>query len=630
MSDHPQRGFEALLDYLKRNRGFDFTGYKHASLARRIQKRMQSVKIEGYPEYIDYLEVHPEEFNALFNTILINVTSFFREPATWEYLAEHVFRELIGRKPAGMPIRVWGAGCASGEEAYTAAMILAEALGWEGYRERAKIYATDIDEEALNKGRQAIYPETEVEAIPKPLLDRYFDQINGNFSFNKELRRNVIFGRHDLIQDAPISRVDLIVCRNVLMYFNAETQSKILARFHFALNDGGILFLGRAETLLTHTTTFAPVDLKRRISYKVPRSGLNLRDRLILAAQSGADDVPNGLTQHFRVRESAVDTSPVAQIAVDGEGLLAMANERARTVFGLALADIGRPLQDLKVSYRPVELRSCLGEVTGNRRPMVLRDVEWPTPTGEPRWFELQLIPLLDPGGVLLGTSISYLEVTSAKRLQRELKHTNQELETAYEELQSTNEELETTNEELQSTVEELETTNEELQSTNEELETMNEELQSTNEELQTMNDELRQRGEQLNEVNSFLESILASLRGGVAVLDSDFQVVIWNQRSEDLWGLRADEVVGRNFLSLDIGLPVERLKGRLRELVSGERESAQQMLEATNRRGRTIQCYVTLTPLAGIDHRPRGVIVVMDDSPPPALVNGVTEPVGH
>jgi two-component system CheB/CheR fusion protein len=145
----------------------------------------------------------------------------------------------------------------------------------------------------------------------------------------------------------------------------------------------------------------------------------------------------------------------------------------------------------------------------------------------------------------------------------------------------------------------------------------MNEELQSTNEELQTMNDQLRQRGEQLNEVNSFLESILTSLRGGVAVLDSDFQVVIWNKRSEDLWGLRSDEVVGRNFLSLDIGLPVEQLKGRLRELVSGERDAAQQLLEATNRRGRAIQCQVTLTPLAGFDHQPRGVIVVMDDSPP-------------
>ena len=618
MSDQPQRGFDALLDYLKRNRGFDFTGYKPASLVRRIQKRMQSVKIEEYPEYVDYLEVHPEEFNALFNTILINVTSFFREPATWEYLAEHVFPELMERKPEGMPIRVWSAGCASGEEAYTAAMLLVEALGWDGFRERAKIYATDIDEEALNKGRQAVYAEAEVESIPKPLLERYFDQANGNFSFNKELRRSVIFGRHDLIQDAPIWRVDLIICRNVLMYFNTETQSKILARFHFALNDGGILFLGRAETLLTHTTTFAPVDLKRRISYKVPRSGLNLRDRLILAAQSRAEDAPNGLTQHFRVRESAVDASPVAQIAVDAEGLLAMANERARTVFGLALADIGRPLQDLKVFYRPVELRSCLEEVTGNRRPMVLRDVEWPTPTGEVRWFELQLVPLLDPLGAVLGTSISYLEMTSAQRLQRELKHTNEELETAYEELQSTDEELETTNEELQSTVEELEATNEELQSTNEELETMNEELQSTNEELQTMNDELRQRGEQLNEVNSFLESILTSLRGGVAVLDSEFQVVIWNHRSEDLWGLRSDEVVGRNFLSLDIGLPVERLKGRLREMVSGESDSAQQVLEATNRRGRTIQCYVTLTPLAGVDHQPRGVIVVMDDTPAP------------
>ena len=194
------------------------------------------------------------------------------------------------------------------------------------------------------------------------------------------------------------------------------------------------------------------------------------------------------------------------------------------------------------------------------------------------------------------------------------MEHANQELETAYEELQSTNEELETTNEELQSTVEELETTNEELQSTNEELETMNEELQSTNEELQTVNEELRQRGEELNTVNAFLESILTSLRGGVAVVDADLKILVWNDHAEDLWGLRPDEVVGRHLLGLDLGLPVERLKQPIRECLSGDRHFIEVELEATNRRGRVIRCRVTCSPLLGAHRTVRGAIVMMED----------------
>jgi two-component system CheB/CheR fusion protein len=205
--------------------------------------------------------------------------------------------------------------------------------------------------------------------------------------------------------------------------------------------------------------------------------------------------------------------------------------------------------------------------------------------------------------------------------LQRDLEHANQELETAYEELQSTNEELETTNEELQSTVEELETTNEELQSTNEELETMNEELQSTNEELQTINEELRQRSEELNTVNAFLESILTSLRGGVAVIDTDLKVLVWNDQANELWGLHAEEVVGHHFLGLDIGLPVERLKQPLRECMSGVRNYIEVELDCTNRRGRTIRCRVTCSPLLGAEHTVRGVIVMMEDLEVPALL---------
>ena len=588
MSSRPptSEGLGALIDYLKRSRGFDFTGYKPASLERRIHKRMQMIAMRDYADYIDYLEVHPEEFATLFNTILINVTAFFRDTVAWEFLTEHIIPDLLIRKAEPSPIRLWSAGCASGEEAYTLAMILAEAMGIAAYKERVKIYATDIDEEALTRARQASYDAREIAGVPPNLLEMYFEQAEGVHTFRKDLRRNVIFGRHDLIHDAPISRVDLLVCRNTLMYFNAETQSRILTRFHFALNDGGVLFLGRAETLLAHANTFAPVDLRRRISVKVPRASLNLRDRLLLIAQSGApDDGGNGVELQIRRREAALDAVPVAQLVVDVNGSLVLLNERARALFVLSNADLGRPIQDLKISYRPVEIRSCIDKACAERLPVLLRDVEWHSPGGETRWLDLQVLPLLDAAGALLGASIAFTDVSSAKRLQRELEHANQELETAYEELQSTNEELETTNEELQ----------------------------STNEELQTINEELRQRSDELNN-NALLENILKRLRRGVIVVDADLKVLVWNENADDLWGLRSDEVIGHHLLNVGMGLPVERLKQPLRECLAGQRQFTELQLEATTRRGKTIRCRVTCSPLLGPNHMIRGAIVMMED----------------
>jgi two-component system, chemotaxis family, CheB/CheR fusion protein len=605
---------ETLLEYLKRNRGFDFTGYKRASLARRIMKRMETVGVRTHADYLDFLEVHAEEFAALFNTILINVTGFFRDPTAWEYLVAEVLPGVLDAKAAGDHVRVWSAGCASGEEAYTLAMILAERMGEDEYRQRVKIYATDIDEEALAKARHGTYSEREVDGVPPPLLEKYFERNESNYTFRRDLRRQVIFGRHDLIQDAPISRVDLLVCRNALMYFNAEVQGRILTRFHFALNERGVLFLGRAETMLTHASTFTPIDLKRRISVKVPRADLGLRDRLLLSATNGSEEGGRGLAQHHRLRDVALDAGPVAQLVVDSDGIVALANERARSFFGLLPTDFGRPLQDLRISYKPVELRSLLEQVFTERRPLWVKDVEWRGEAGEPRWADLQIAPLQETGGPMLGANITFTDVTAAKRLQRELEHANQEIEAAYEELQSTNEELETTNEELQSTVEELETTNEELHSSNEELETMNEELQSTNEELHTLNDELRERSEELNRVNGFLESILTSLRGAVVVLDTDLRILVWNHRAQDMWGLRRDEVVGSNFLALDTGLPVEKLKHPIRAAITSDEPYVELDLAATTRRGRGIVCHVTCTRMVGSNGSPRGVILVIEE----------------
>ena len=598
--------FEALLAYLKQSRGFDFSAYKRSSLMRRVLVRMQTIGVTRFPAYLDTLQVDPEEFTRLFNTILINVTNFFRDPAPWEFLRDEMIPRLIGPPNSGDTLRVWSAGCASGEEAYSIAMLLADAMGFEAFRERVKIYATDVDEEALTQARHAVYGRRVVEDVPAPLLERYFERQDDRYTFNKELRRCVIFGRHDLIQDAPISRVDLLICRNCLMYFNTEAQARILSRFHFALAPRGVLFLGKAETLLAQSDMFQAVDMKRRIFVKSEQDSQPRRTSFPATAS---------LEALRELHSAASDVGPVAHLLVDRDGMVVQVNQQLRALFGVTPRDVGRPLQDLELSYRPFDLRSTLDRAYVERRPTTAVDGRWNGAGGQVLALELMCVPLFDGAGLPLGASVYFTDVSRQRRLQDEVHRANQELETALEELQSTNEELETTNEELQSTVEELETTNEELQSTNEELETMNEELQSTNEELQAINEEARDRGDELGDVNSFLESILTSLRSAVAVVDRDLHVRKWSQRAEELWGLRSEEVLLKNFLNLDIGLPVERLRAPIRATLTGEGDATDLTLDATNRRGRPIVVRVVCTPLApagGAD--PRGVILLMEE----------------
>jgi two-component system, chemotaxis family, CheB/CheR fusion protein len=600
-SDTP---LDALLAHVKATRGFDFSGYKRASLERRIRKRMQAVGVDEFHEYLDYLEVHQDEFPALFDTVLINVTGFFRDPPAWEAYREEVLPRLLEAIGPDDPIRVWCAGCASGEETYTIAMVLAEVLGTEAYLQRVKIYATEVDEDALNHARQASYAPKDVEAIPPALLERYFEQGDQRYAFRKDLRRTIIFGRNDLTQDAPISRIDLLTCRNTLMYFNAETQARILNRFHFALNPWGYLFLGKSEMLITHADLFRPVNLKRRVFSKVLKP--TLRDRLVTFNQASHDS-SSGVRE---IRDAALEVSSGAQVVVDADGLVVMANAHARSLFGLAPKDVGRPLKDLELSYRPIELRSNLDLAYKESRTVSLTNVTTAPASGDPRTLDVQITPLQGADG-MLGASIVYLDTTRQRRLEDELETSKHDLGTAYEELQSTVEELETTNEELQSTNEELETTNEELQSANEELETMNEELQSINEELETINDELRQRSIELNDVNAFLEAILASMGIAVIVVDREHRVQVWNAESTELWGVRSDEAHGQQLFGLDIGLPLDGVRGALRRVLGGADDRVDVELEALNRRGRSVTVNVTLLPLGVTPDGVKGAILL-------------------
>lgn len=613
MTGAPDPGLEALLEFLRRSRGLDFTGYKRPSLDRRVRRRMAALDCDSFGDYLDHLEVHPEEYEALFDSLLINVTEFFRDGPAWERLRAEVLPELLAAKPPDEPIRVWSAGCSTGQEAYTAAMVLGEAAGVDALRGRVKLYATDIDEEALAGARQGVYTAKQVEGVPAELRDKYFEPADQRFAFRSELRRTVILGSNNLVTDAPISRLDLLICRNTLMYFTAEMQARILHNLHFALRAHGVLMLGRPEMLLSHRDAFAPVDAGTRIFRKLDRPVA--QPRAAVAADGHAE---SPLAEGERVsRDAALELGPHAQVIVSRAGLLTFANLAARTRLGVSSDDLGRPLGELELAHRPVELRPAVEEALRERRRVAVGEVPFRPGAGEERRLAVGVTPLLTDAAMPDGVSVLFEDVTRSAALQHELEASRRDLELAYEELQSTIDELETTNEELQSANEELQTTNEELQSTNEELETMNEELQSTNEELETINDELRDRTGELNELNEFLEAILASLGVGVAVVDRQQRVRVWNHRAEDLWGLRRDEAVEQHLLSLDIGLPVEQLAGALRSVLGGASPREQATLQAVNRRGRTIGCSTTILPLRGreaVGDGVRGAIVLMED----------------
>jgi two-component system, chemotaxis family, CheB/CheR fusion protein len=404
--------------------------------------------------------------------------------------------------------------------------------------------------------------------------------------------------------------LDLLCCRNTLMYFNGETQAKVLDRFHFALQDRGFLFVGKAEMLLTQASLFAPVSNKHRIFAKVAK--VSWRDRLMLMSEAGNLQAGKMLTINLRLRDEVFETSPIAQIVLEEQGNIALIDRQARSLFSVGIQDIGKPLRELELHRQIPGLQSAISQACSERCCSAIDNVELATSDRMANFFDIQITPLIEGESKILGVNISFIDVTRYQNLRQQLDRYREELEAAQEELQTSNEELETTNEELQSTNEELETTNEELQSTNQELETMNEELQSSNEELQTTNEELNIRTEELNRVSVFMESILTSLKMGMTVLDSRLSIQLWNNRMIELWGLRVEEVRDRFFFDLDIGLPVEQLRGIIRTCQAEENDYQELTLKAIDRRGKTIDCRVICTPLK-IKQQPRGAILLME-----------------
>ena len=590
---------EDLLIFIRDARGFDFTGYKRSSLARRIRKRMHEVGAADYVDYRDLLESSAEEFEYLFNTILISVTGFFRDAETWTHLQREVMPELLAENDGPREIRVWSAGCATGQEAYSLAIAFTEALGVDEAAKRVKIYGTDVDDEALREARVGVYASKNLDSMPPELRDKYFEQTGSQFAFRPDLRRRVIFGRHDITRDAPISRLDLLVCRNRLMYFNVETQAQVIDRFHFALREGGHLFLGKAEMLLGNGERFDVVSMRQRMFRRRPGASVpGYQSAPIRPDVIGKPEMREA-NRKRQLRDLALEAAPFAVIGVDAEGTVVLINTQMRSMFGMTVRDIGRPFHDLEISYRPVELRSLIERAYSEHRVHRVTSVERQLGPEDVQYLDIQIQPLWGSDGLRSGVMLVFIDTSVTTRLQVEVKRNREDLDTAHEELQSTNEELETTNEELQSSIEELETTNEELQSGNEELETMNEEM--------------RVRTHELDEARTFLEGVLASVAAGVVVLDSDLLVRSWNKGAEELWGLRADEVRQQPFFNLIFGLPTGEVRDLVHQCLTSGRRAGTIQVAAKNRIGRSITCTVTCSPLKNTDDN-EGTVLLMEE----------------
>ncbi len=553
--DKTDEELDRLLQKLHAERGFDFRDYKKLSLRRRFQKRLDELKIGTYPEYERYLDTHQDEYPKLFETLLINVTEFFRDPEAWKIIEEKVLPEIIARKKKGDAIRFWSAGCASGEEPYTIGILLFEALGNAINDFDVKIYATDIDENALAEARKGYYRPEKLKNVSPERLKKYFSKEDDSYKIDRSIRQLVAFGRQDLATDAPISRLDLLVCRNVLIYFNVQLQNKLLYRFNFALSQGGYTFFGKSESTLTGSRLFGTVSPKWRI-FKKTRNISELEPaerRTALIEEATVGKAVSEASKEIKTldfyHQTIINTMKPALIVLNKHNIVSTWNPAAGQMW-MIKSDyaLGRNFYEMGMGDRIPGISDVIRDAIREKKPVTISDMEIINPKGEKRYVDVTTVPLVGQNGELQGTIMMMDDVTDDRRLRDELKCSNEDLqelnaklETTNEELESTNEELETTAEELQSTAEELETSNEELQSTNEELETSNEELRSLNEELETTNDELRERTGQLNVINAYNEGIINNVDEGLIVLDKEGMVTTWNPAASQIWGRRLE-----------------------------------------------------------------------------------------
>lgn len=548
----------------------DFHGYKRGTFIRRVQRRMQVTQTETVAAYVARLREDREEVQNLFQDLLIGVTQFFRDPAEFEALEREIPRLFEGKEPDEQ-VRVWVLGCATGEEAYSIAILLREHMATLDHPPDAQIFATDLDARALNLARAGRYTDAIADHIRPDRLERWFLREGDTYCVSKELREMCIFSPHNIVKDAPFSRIDIRSCRNLLIYLNGDLQNRVIPIFHFSLRPGGVLFLGSSENVTRHQKLFAPVDRKNRLFRRletatrvIPDFPLTPRSRTLEPQSLPLQPSPvvGRLTLAMsRQAEAVAERYAPAYVVVDSQfdvlhfsgrtGRYLEPSAGAATLNLLSLVhrdlrlDLRSALHRASTEGRRVELPRLVVH-DGDRAQGVNLIVE---PVGSQNaqsyvilFQDIGVAPELEGGaGERLATD------EHVQRLEGELRVTRDRLQATIEELESTNEELKSSNEEYQSI-------NEELQSANEEMETSKEELQSVNEELQTVNGELSHRVAELGRANSDLKNLLESTQIATVFLDNDLRVRNFTPIATEIFHL----------LDTDIGRPLDHVVSRV------------------------------------------------------------------
>jgi two-component system, chemotaxis family, CheB/CheR fusion protein len=586
-----------ILELISRQASIDFRPYKTSTIVRRIVRRMTVTHNRTMQSYVDYLKAHPEEVGELVKAFLINVTQFFRDPEAFEYLKRDILPQLIAQARAkDRVLRIWTAGASSGEEPYSLAMLMADLLGAELPDWSVKIFATDLDDGAINFARRGLYSENMLKGLSPGYREMFFERTDHGYRISKLLRQMVIFGHHDLSRSAPFPRIDLILCRNVLIYFSPELQEYVLNRFAFSLNPGGYLFLGKAETVRPGQPYFELVNKHWKV-YRSSTSALptanrpNFGDLNVAPSQKLANSSsskapqkantdqeplspPFEIGQLRRLNELLLRYLPVGIVVIDRSYHVLTANGTARRLLGLRDIAIEQDFLHAVRGIPYTTVRSGIDSVFRERNAVTLPELELDMSSGgNGRFISVSITLMQLEAGAPDLVSLSVTDVTEQVQIRRQLESAqveqaqlmhelssanrrlndvNKELMDTNEELQIANEELVLTHEELQATIEEFETTNEELQATNEELETNNEELQATNEELETTNEELRARSAEMQELTTLLQNERVRLLEMVELAPFDLIVLrganltieAFNQRYARL--LEGREILGR------------------------------------------------------------------------------------
>jgi two-component system CheB/CheR fusion protein len=567
--------FRQLLTLLRLRKGTDFTYYKQTTIRRRTERRMGLNKIRTIRAYVDFFREDPAEQDLLYQDLLIPVTGFFRDPATFDTVRESLLPLLFDDRENGTPLRIWIAGCSTGEETYSMAISLNEYLGATPDAFPIQIFSTDVSEKAIAIARKGIYSGAEVGGVSPERLEKYFEKIAGSYHVSKSIREICVFAHHDFLKSPPFARMDLISCRNVLIYMEPYLQKKALATFHYALKQNGYLLLGHSETTAPAIDLFLPFDRKEKIYSRKPGSpkfplvsagrieNTTVKTEKPIGKEPGRDDFQKSADNLLLSR-----FSPAGVIVNDQ---LDIVEFRGSTSDWLQPGP-GKPsLNILKLTKDSLafELRNALHKSRTSRQPQVSEHIPL-AGSGKQRWITLEVHPLpntAEPHFLILfrdagsnGSEAGPATEAGARPKDGDdgVHQRNQQLEkelaSLREDMRNLVEDQEAVIEELQSANEELLSGSEELQSLNEELETSKEEIQSTNEELTTLNQELFDRNEQLNLSRLYSESIIATIREPLLVLDHHMQVKTANRAFYEKFGASEEETEGKSLYSLGRG----------------------------------------------------------------------------